>query len=78
MKDVCILRQKNCIRCTLLVLANKQYQSTALSTTKTTKRLNLVGLNDRSWSSIPSSAIKGRRIIQGFDWLVETIKEKQT
>lgn len=54
----------------LLVFANKQDQPGAKGAGEISEALKLGQLKDRNWSIMACSAIDGRGINEGMDWLV--------
>ena len=54
----------------LLVFANKQDQPGAKGAGEISEALQLGELRDRNWSIVACSAIDGRGINEGMDWLV--------
>jgi len=54
----------------LLVFANKQDQPGAKGAGEISEALNLGELQDRNWSIVACSAVDGRGIDEGMDWLV--------
>jgi len=54
----------------LLVFANKQDQPGAKGAGDISEALRLGELKDRNWSIVACSAIDGRGISEGMDWLV--------
>lgn len=60
----------------LLILANKQDLPGALTAEDISNKLELSAIKDRTWTIIPTSALKGDGIKAGFDWLAETIQNK--
>lgn len=54
----------------LLVFANKQDQPGAKGAGDISEALRLGQLKDRNWSIVACSAIDGRGIPEGMDWLV--------
>ncbi len=54
----------------LLVFANKQDQPGARGAAEISEALKLSQLKDRSWSIMACSAIDGKGITEGMDWLV--------
>lgn len=54
----------------LLVFANKQDQPGAQGAGEISQALNLGDLRDRNWSIVACSAVDGRGIDEGMDWLV--------
>lgn len=60
----------------LLVFANKQDQPGAKGAGEISEALRLGELKDRNWSIMACSAIDGRGVTEGMDWLVVSIHEK--
>lgn len=54
----------------LLVFANKQDQPGAQGAGEISEALKLGELKDRNWSIVACSAIDGKGISEGMDWLV--------
>ena len=54
----------------LLVFANKQDQPGAKGAGEISEALRLAELKDRNWSIMACSAIDGRGVTEGMDWLV--------
>lgn len=54
----------------LLVFANKQDQPGSKGAGEISEALNLGELRDRNWSIVACSAVDGRGINEGMDWLV--------
>ena len=54
----------------LLVFANKQDQPGAKGAGEISEALNLGELRDRNWSIVACSAVDGRGVDEGMDWLV--------
>ena len=54
----------------LLVFANKQDQPGAKGAGEISEALKLGELRDRNWSIVACSAIDGRGVDEGMDWLV--------
>lgn len=54
----------------LLVFANKQDQPGAKGAGEISEALKLGQLKDRNWSIVACSAIDGRGVDEGMDWLV--------
>lgn len=57
----------------LLVFANKQDQPGAKGAGDISEVLRLGELRDRNWSIMACSAIDGKGINEGMDWLVQTV-----
>jgi ADP-ribosylation factor-like protein 1 len=58
----------------LLVFANKQDQKGALNAQQISDALGLPEVRNRQWSIQETSALKGKGLFEGFDWLVTCIK----
>ena len=56
----------------LLVFANKQDQSGAKGAGEISEALRLGELRDRNWSIVACSAVDGKGVSEGMDWLVVT------
>lgn len=62
----------------LLVFANKQDQKGALNAQQISDALSLPEVRNRQWSIQETSALKGKGLFEGFDWLVTCIKGDET
>jgi ADP-ribosylation factor-like protein 1 len=60
----------------LLVFANKQDQPGAKGAGEISEALRLGELKDRNWSIVACSAIDGRGVTEGMDWLVQTVSSE--
>lgn len=60
----------------LLVFANKQDQPGAQGAGEISEALKLGELRDRNWSIVACSAIDGKGISEGMDWLVQTVQSE--
>jgi len=58
----------------LLVFANKQDQPGAPGAGDISEALRLGELRDRNWSIVACSAVDGRGVAEGMDWLVQTVQ----
>ena len=58
----------------LLVFANKQDQKGALNAQQISDALGLPEVRNRQWSIQETSALQGKGLFEGFDWLVTCIK----
>jgi ADP-ribosylation factor-like protein 1 len=58
----------------LLVFANKQDQKGAMNAEQISDGLGLPEVRNRQWSIQETSALKGKGLFEGFDWLVTCIK----
>lgn len=57
----------------LLVFANKQDQPGARGAGEISEALKLGELRDRNWSIVACSAIDGKGITEGMDWLAVSL-----
>jgi len=57
----------------LLVFANKQDQPGAKGAGEISEALKLGELRDRNWSIVACSAIDGKGLDEGMDWLVVSL-----
>jgi ADP-ribosylation factor-like protein 1 len=57
----------------LLVFANKQDQPGAKGAGEISEALKLGELKDRNWSIVACSAVDGRGVDEGMDWLVGNV-----
>ena len=62
----------------LLVFANKQDQKGAMSAEQISDALGLPEVRNRQWSILETSALKGKGLFEGFDWLVTSIKGEES
>lgn len=62
----------------LLVMANKQDLAEAMTAEEISNSLDLTKIKDRTWTIIPTSALKGDGVKAAFDWLAETIEGRTT
>jgi GTPase SAR1 family protein len=58
----------------LLVFANKQDQKGAMNAQQISDALGLPEVRNRQWSIQEASALQGKGLFEGFDWLVTCIK----
>ena len=58
----------------LLVFANKQDQKGALNAQQISDALGLPEVRNRQWSIQETSALQGKGLFEGFDWLSSSIK----
>ncbi|KAI9703512.1 MAG: hypothetical protein M1820_005816 [Bogoriella megaspora] len=61
----------------LLVFANKQDQPGAKGAGEISEALKLGELRDRNWSIVACSAVDGRGVGEGMDWLVQTVQSEE-
>lgn len=57
-------------------MANKQDMKGALNAQQLSEALELATIRTRQWSIQETSAMQGKGLFEGFDWLVECIKNK--
>lgn len=60
----------------LLVFANKQDQPGAKGAGEISEALKLGELKDRNWSIVACSAVDGRGVDEGMDWLVANVNNE--
>ena len=65
-----MLNEEELKEAALLVFANKQDQPRAKGAGDISEALQLGELRDRNWSIVACSAVDGRGINEGMDWLV--------
>ncbi|KAL9054356.1 MAG: hypothetical protein Q9206_003578 [Seirophora lacunosa] len=61
----------------LLVFANKQDQPGAKGAGEVSEALHLGQLKDRNWSIVACSAVEGKGVDEGMDWLVPTQEDDE-
>ncbi|KAL1526371.1 hypothetical protein AB1Y20_015084 [Prymnesium parvum] len=61
----------------LLVLANKQDVQGALTAVEITEQLKLHSNKDHAWQIQPCSAITGKGLLEGMDWIAHTLRNKR-
>mmetsp|Transcript_33267 Transcript_33267/g.54958 ORF Transcript_33267/g.54958 Transcript_33267/m.54958 type:complete len:183 (-) Transcript_33267:362-910(-) len=61
---------------TLLVLANKQDLEGALTAVEITQQLQLHTCKQHAWQIQPCSAVSGKGLYEGMDWLAHTLKNR--
>ncbi|CAG8456011.1 3869_t:CDS:2 [Paraglomus occultum] len=70
-----MLEDENLKNAALLVFANKQDMTGALSAAQISEALNLTGLRDRQWHIQACCALTGDGLFEGLDWIVAQIEE---
>lgn len=65
-----MLNEEELREANLLVFANKQDQPGAKGAGEISEALKLGELRDRNWSIVACSAIDGKGLDEGMDWLV--------
>ena len=61
----------------ILVYANKQDVSGAMTAAEVSKALNLVKIKHHDWHIQSSCALTGQGLFAGLDWLVDKLKSKK-
>ncbi len=61
----------------LLVFANKQDLTGAMSVEEISKELSLSKIKNRQWTIFKTSAVQGTGLKEGMDWLVQTIQNSK-
>lgn len=61
----------------LLVFANKQDLTFALSAQEIAEKLSLDAIKDRKWSIYACSALTKEGIQEGMEWLVKNLKKEK-
>jgi len=61
---------------TLLVFANKQDLPGALSADEIKDALDLDSISTHHWSILPCSAVSGKNLLQGIDWILDDISSR--
>jgi ADP-ribosylation factor-like protein 1 len=69
-----MLEEEDLSSAILLVFANKQDQKGAMNAEQISDALGLPEVRNRQWSIQETSALKGKGLFEGFDWLVTCIK----
>mmetsp|Transcript_3647 Transcript_3647/g.4357 ORF Transcript_3647/g.4357 Transcript_3647/m.4357 type:complete len:186 (+) Transcript_3647:116-673(+) len=72
-----MLQEEELTDAVLLVFANKQDQKGALNAQQISDALGLPEVRNRQWSIQETSAIQGKGLFEGFDWLVTCIKGEE-
>mmetsp|Transcript_26011 Transcript_26011/g.36679 ORF Transcript_26011/g.36679 Transcript_26011/m.36679 type:complete len:186 (-) Transcript_26011:94-651(-) len=72
-----MLQEEELADAVLLVFANKQDQKGALNAQQISDALGLPEVRNRQWSIQETSAIQGKGLFEGFDWLVTCIKGEE-
>ena len=71
-----LLREERLLGATLLVFANKQDLSGALSTEEIKTALQLDDIKTHHWQIIWCSAVTGDNLLEGMDWLLQDISAR--
>uniref|UniRef100_H2Y6E0 ADP-ribosylation factor-like protein 2 n=1 Tax=Ciona savignyi TaxID=51511 RepID=H2Y6E0_CIOSA len=61
---------------TLLVFANKQDLPGALTSQEIKEILDLEGIKTHHWSILPCSAVSGKNLLEGIDWLLDDVSSR--
>jgi len=70
-----MLEEEDLKSVTLLVFANKQDLTFALSAEEIAEKLKLDDVKDRKWSIFACSAITKEGIQEGMEWLVKNMRK---
>lgn len=70
-----MLQEEDLKNVTLLVFANKQDLTFALTAQEIAEKLLLDSIKDRKWSIFACSAITKEGIQEGMEWLVKNMKK---
>ena len=62
----------------VLVFANKQDLPQAMSTAEVTDKLGLANMRARDWFIQATCAVTGDGIVDGLEWMANTLKKKKT
>ena len=68
-----IAADENLARAPILVWANKQDVRGSMSPSEISDALNLVSFRDRTWQIFGCSALTGKGLTPGLDWLATTL-----
>ncbi|KAI9295245.1 ADP-ribosylation factor-like protein 2-like protein [Neoconidiobolus thromboides FSU 785] len=71
-----LLDQEKLSGITILILANKQDISGALSCQEISKYLELDNIDNHHWKVLPCSALTGQNLFEGIDWLILDIASR--
>eukprot|EP00211_Chloroparvula_japonica_P013435 CAMPEP_0119135806 /NCGR_PEP_ID=MMETSP1310-20130426/20098_1 /TAXON_ID=464262 /ORGANISM="Genus nov. species nov., Strain RCC2339" /LENGTH=130 /DNA_ID=CAMNT_0007126743 /DNA_START=257 /DNA_END=649 /DNA_ORIENTATION=+ len=71
-----MLQEDELKNASLLIFANKQDLEGALSEVEVTEQLLLGTLKERDWAIFKTSAVQGVGLMEGMDWLVNSITSK--
>ena len=58
-------------------MANKQDVEGALSAVEITEALKLHSNKDHAWQIQPCSAVNGKGLFEGMDWIAHTLRNKR-
>ncbi|CDZ98596.1 gtp-binding protein [Phaffia rhodozyma] len=61
---------------TLLIFANKQDVSNALTPAEIKEALDLPSIKSHRWRIQPCSAVTGENLVEGLDWVVEDVASR--
>ena len=71
-----LLKEERLVGATLLIFANKQDVPSALSVEELEKALDFEGITKRHCRIVACSALTGKGILDGFDWLVKDVSSR--
>eukprot|EP00187_Rhodella_violacea_P005953 CAMPEP_0174893676 /NCGR_PEP_ID=MMETSP0167-20121228/8471_1 /TAXON_ID=38298 /ORGANISM="Rhodella maculata, Strain CCMP736" /LENGTH=179 /DNA_ID=CAMNT_0016132547 /DNA_START=37 /DNA_END=576 /DNA_ORIENTATION=+ len=69
-----ILQEEELCDASILIFANKQDMEGALDAPAVAEAMNMTAINDRTWTIIGTSAVKGAGLEEGFSWISNNIK----
>eukprot|EP01103_Thecamoeba_quadrilineata_P006799 TRINITY_DN16529_c0_g1_i1.p1 TRINITY_DN16529_c0_g1~~TRINITY_DN16529_c0_g1_i1.p1 ORF type:complete len:181 (+),score=18.67 TRINITY_DN16529_c0_g1_i1:36-578(+) len=69
-----LLKEEDLVRAPLLIMANKQDLSGALSEAEVSEALSLTLIKDREWSIYKTSAVQGIGLYDGLEWLSNSLR----
>lgn len=71
-----IIEEEELKSAVVCVFANKQDMPEALKTAEIAELLGLSSIVDKKWTIIPTSALKGDGLKEGFEWISEAVNVK--
>lgn len=72
-----VLESPELENCLVLVFANKQDLPQAVSEKEVTERLELPQINGHEYHVSGCTAIEGKGLDEGFDWLADKLKDRK-
>ncbi|KAI0052622.1 ARF/SAR superfamily [Auriscalpium vulgare] len=71
-----LLQEDRLAGASLLVFANKQDIQGSMTDTEIEQALDLPGIKSHEWSVVSCSAVTGKNLLQGLDWVVANIASR--
>ncbi len=71
-----LLQEERLAGASLLILANKQDLPSALSLDQIKEVLELDAIKTHHWMVLPCSAVTGKNVVEGMDWMVQDIASR--